>query len=262
MRAKKSLGQYFLTSQKVIEKIIEVAKVKDGDIILEIGPGKGVLTKKLLARAKRVITVEKDAELVSLLNETFHSEVEKGVLEIIKGDILKIDSKDIGLSNRSFKVVANIPYYITGALLKKLLSSEIQPSCMVLLVQKEVAERIAKSKKESILSLSVKAYGSPRYIETVPASYFKPKPKVDSAILSIEGVSKDFFSDMPEKFFFKILKEGFKSKRKFLINNLGNFTQKEDLRHIFQKLSIDENTRAEDIHLRDWKSLAKELNRA
>jgi 16S rRNA (adenine1518-N6/adenine1519-N6)-dimethyltransferase len=164
--------------------------------------------------------------------------------------------------------VANIPYNITGAILEKFLSAEHQPRSMVLLVQKEVAERIVGYRrhrvstvgtKESILSISVKAYGTPSYVETVLAGSFAPAPKVDSAIIKIEGISKDFFANFTEKAFFTLLQAGFQSKRKKLSSNLSKIYPKETVLEAFQKLELDENTRAEDVALQIWKKLAEDL---
>ena len=270
MRAKKSLGQNFLTSQSVVDKIVETANLTPEDVVLEVGPGKGVLTQALLRTVGKVIAVEKDDALIYLLKEKFAKEIESGKLVLIRGDILTFDFKNL---ENKFKIVANIPYYITGEFLRKTLSSDIQPTQMVLLVQKEVAERIAKSKKESILSLSVKVYGEPKYVQTVKAGSFNPAPKVDSAILSIENISKDFFSNIEvqprcsaEEKFFKVIKTGFAHKRKLLINNLNNFSEvkppknwKEKLKKAFKQAKIEEKARAEDVELSQWRFIVESL---
>jgi 16S rRNA (adenine1518-N6/adenine1519-N6)-dimethyltransferase len=297
MRAKKSLGQNFLNSQSVVDKIVETANLNLEDVVLEVGPGKGILTQALLKKAGKVIAVEKDDALIYLLKEKFKEEIKNEKLVLVRGDILNLslrshlsrrstllhgkDAKLLFHSSRNdlfprFKIVANIPYYITGEFLRKILSSDIQPSQMVLLVQKEVAERIARDKKESILSISIKAYGEPKYIQTVKAGSFNPIPKVDSAILSIENISKDFFinsealprcSDLDlEKRFFEVVRAGFAHKRKFLINNLEKvgrptsiFSGKEELKKAFIKAGINEKARAEDISLKQWKFLVENL---
>ena len=194
MRAKKSLGQHFLTSRVITNHIVQTADVQKTDTVLEVGPGKGILTTALLERSKKVLAVEKDKSLVAFLKEKFESEIKNKKLILVHGDILQYDLSEFRIPNSEFKLVANIPYYITGEFLRKMLSCQMQPFLMTLLVQKEVAKRIVSTdKKESILSLSVKVYGEPKYIKTVPARYFKPKPKVDSAILSVENISKDFY---------------------------------------------------------------------
>ncbi|MCX6731485.1 MAG: 16S rRNA (adenine(1518)-N(6)/adenine(1519)-N(6))-dimethyltransferase RsmA, partial [Candidatus Parcubacteria bacterium] len=202
MRPNKFLGQNFLTSQKIIDEIIKAADIKPNDIILEVGPGKGILTEALLKTGAKIIAVEKDKRFVDFLREKF-----SGVknLKIIHNDILK--SQISNLKSQKYKIVANIPYYITSRFLRNFLQSDFQPVLMVLMVQKEVAKRII-SGKESILSISVKVYGQPKIIKIVPARYFHPKPKVDSAILLIDNISKDFFRNLTETRFFGLIKKG------------------------------------------------------
>jgi 16S rRNA (adenine1518-N6/adenine1519-N6)-dimethyltransferase len=254
MYAKKSLGQHFLTSQGAIEKIIMAGNLKKTDTVLEIGPGKGVLTEKLLGQVKKVIAVEKDDNLFALLKEKFKKEIKNKKLELIHSDILDYEPE------KKYKLIANIPYNINGAIFKKFLSAKYQPERMVLLVQKEVAERIvSKNDKESILSLSVKCYGTPKYIQTVKAGSFSPAPKVDSAILLIENISKEFFTGFSEEDFFIALRTGFKSKRKKLSSNLSTIFNKEKVRKAFQEMELDENLRAEDLDVSGWRNLTKTL---
>lgn len=279
MRAKKSLGQNFLKSKEIINIIISTANINKNDIILEIGPGKGILTEKLLEKSKKVIAIEKDDNLIIFLEEKFEKYIKSKELEIINIDVLdlEINNKGIFFNKKqiiksNYKIVANIPYYITGQIFKKFLSSNFQPQKMVLMVQKEVAKRIVDNKKESILSLSVKVFGEPKYIKTVKSKYFSPEPKVDSAVLLINNISKNFFKELflnsifnnkeiskKEDNFFKIIKTGFSHKRKFLIGNLGNIYNKRDLEIIFEKIKIPLKTRAENLNLEDWKNLVKNL---
>jgi len=254
MYAKKSLGQHFLTSQGALAKIIEAGNLKKIDVVLEIGPGKGVLTEKLLEQVKKVIAIEKDNALFELLKEKFKKEIKNKKLELLNADILDYEPRG------EYKLIANIPYNITGAILEKFLSAEHQPELAVLLVQKEVAERIvAKNDKESILSISVKVYGEPKYIQTVKAGSFSPAPKVDSAIIAIENISKDFFRDFSEKDFFTALRAGFKSKRKKLSSNLSKIYPKEHVKETFQEIGLDDNLRAEDLSVSGWINLVKNL---
>src|SRR3989338_376581 len=253
-KPKKALGQNFLKSEKIAQEIAEAGEVGFDDIVLEVGPGKGILTEKLLEKAKKVIAVEKDEQLAEFLKDKFKNNPK---LEIIRGDILKfspMSRRDLDIGR--YKIIANIPYYITSHLLRTFLESDYQPSLMVLMVQKEVAERIVGAKrkakrnfsrftlprsgagsdasqnfvlpssKESLLSISVKTYGRPEIIRKVPAGYFSPAPKVDSAVIKISGISKNFFQDIGEKKFFETVKKGFSQKRKMLINNLK--AQKDD----------------------------------
>ncbi len=256
--AKKSLGQNFLTSRTVVERMVETAHINKQDTVLEVGPGKGVLTEVLLEKARKVVAVEKDNNLIKFLEEKFAKEIQSGQLELISGDILKFNPLQDKL--KKYKLVSNIPYYITGALFKKILSSDTHPKTIVLLVQKEVAERIAKDKKESVLSLSVKVYGTPRYIKKVPARFFKPKPKVDSAILLIENISKDFFSQCSEENFFTLIKAGFAHKRKKLIRNLEPVFNRKQVGDVFTSCNISLDARAEDIPLEKWKCLSTKLS--
>ena len=255
MRAKKSLGQHFLKSARALNSIIEAAAIERSDVVLEIGPGTGALTEKLLANDCQVLAIEKDDEFYNFLNEKFKKEIANERLILIHDDILNFK-----LEAKSYKLVANIPYNITGAILEKFLSAEHQPERMVLLVQKEVAERIvSRNGKESILSVSVKAYGNPSYVETVKAGSFAPAPKVDSAILLITNISKEFFRNFSEKDFFTLLKTGFSSKRKKLSSNLSQKFAKSDVLTAFQKLYLDENTRAEELLSTKWRDLASIL---
>ncbi|MBU1091484.1 ribosomal RNA small subunit methyltransferase A [Patescibacteria group bacterium] len=256
------LGQHFLKSKRVVDEIIATANIESSDTILEIGPGKGILTEALLEQGCKVIAVEKDFELVKFLREKFKNNKN---LNLIHDDILKIENwnliENCKLKIKNFKLVANIPYYITGAILKKFLSAKKQPSLMVLMVQKEVAERIiAKDKRESILSISVKAYGRPKIIKKVPAGCFSPPPKVDSVILKIDNISKDFFVGHPmshrieEEKFFEMIKKGFSQKRKMLKNNLDISPD------ILEKYGINAKARAQELSLEDWKKIYNHLN--
>ena len=261
-KPKKSLGQNFLKSEKIAQEIVEAGEVGPEDVVLEVGPGKGILTEELLRKAKKVIAVEKDEQLVKLLKERFKN---NSKLEIIQGDILdprifnfqfSIFKKIFNDSIFKYKIIANIPYYITSRFLRTFLESDNQPSLMVLMVQKEVAERIVGRNKlarrrggESLLSISVKAYGQPEIIRYAPAGYFSPAPKVDSAVIKISGISKKFFKDISEKKFFETVKKGFSQKRKMLINNLK--AKKDD----FMACNIDEKARAENLSLEQWKCL-------
>ena len=261
MYAKKSLGQHFLTSTGAVDAIIDAADIVGDDIVLEIGPGKGVLTEKLVFFAGKVIAVEKDRDLIPVLEEKFKKEIKKGRFELLERDVLEFDPSVLEFYDSKYKLVANIPYYITGQLIRKFLEAKFQPERMVLMLQKEVAERIvAKDGKESVLSISVKAYGTPHYIQTVKAGSFFPIPNVDSAILLIDNISKDFFEDtVSEEDFFKMLKSGFKSKRKKLSSNLTEVADKEKIKEIFEQRGISDNIRAEDIPYLEWKELAKVL---
>lgn len=265
IRAKKSLGQHFLRSKKALLQIVESASITKNDIVLEIGPGEGVLTEQLLALASKVIAIEKDSELIPMLQEKFHSYIYDGQLEIIENDALNFDPTILTFyKDLNYKLVANIPYYITGAIIEKYLSADKQPTSMVLLMQKEVAERIiARDGKESILSIAVKVYGKPKIVAKVPPGAFTPPPTVDSAILLIENINRYFFSDINEKLFFEVLKFIFGKKRKQIGGTLADFlNDKGFARDILYKTNIDPKTRPEDINLNKWKELISGIEKA
>lgn len=258
--AKKSLGQNFLNNAAVPRKMADAAEVEKGDTILEIGPGTGALTRELILRAKKVIAIEADARAIAVLNETFAKEVATGKLVLVAGDVRTMDFAALGLRPRAYKVVANIPYYLSGFLFRTFLEHEVQPSTLVFLVQKEVAERIARDEKESLLSLSVKTYGNPRYIETVKKGNFTPQPKVDSAIIAITDISKKRLNGVLESAFFALLHNGFKSRRKQLLGNLTDSYSRDTLVHLFSTLGLPPTVRAEDIPFATWIKLAQELS--
>ncbi|MCC7469589.1 MAG: ribosomal RNA small subunit methyltransferase A [Bacteroidetes bacterium] len=255
MKAKKSLGQNFLKSDKALSQMIDISDIHADDIVLEIGPGKGALTEKLLNLAPKVIAIEKDRELIPVLSEKFLDYIKDGRLDLIEGDILEFDEEKLKLYKKDYKLIANIPYYITGAIVRKFLESNFQPDSMTLLIQKEVAERIvAKDGKESILSLSVKAYGIPKFVSKVSKRYFSPEPKVDSAIIYISNINKDNFKKVEEKIFFEVIKMAFGQKRKTLLNN---FDGDEKVREFLLKHDFDLKIRAEDLKIEDFLALAE-----
>jgi len=245
-RAKKALGQNFLKNKNILKKIVEAEEVTRNDIVLEIGPGRGALTEKLLEKAKTVIAVEKDDKLFKMLQEKFSSQIKTSSLVLVHGDILKFNIKK-NLKTQDYKIIANIPYNITGAILKKFLTAENQPKTMILMVQHEVARRIiAQDGKESILSISVKAYGKPKLITKVDKRYFSPAPKVNSAVIKISHINRKIFKEnkINEEKFWKIVKKGFAHKRKKLSGNLKNVISNKKL------LSTNfKDKRAEDLTL-------------
>jgi 16S rRNA (adenine1518-N6/adenine1519-N6)-dimethyltransferase len=250
IRTKKSLGQHFLRAGMYLRAVADAAGVQKSDTVLEVGPGEGTLTRELLSRGARIIAVEKDDRLIPILAETFAREIKAKQLKLVHGDILKQDFKKLGLRAGAYKVAANIPYYISGALMRLLFEHLEQPSVISLLVQKEVAERIARSKKESLLSLSVKAYGKPTYVMKVPRGAFVPPPKVDSAILAVDGISrKNFKSATHEKKFFALIHAGFAHKRKKLGKAVAPLIG-DAAREVADK-------RAEDIPMEVWLELAR-----
>jgi 16S rRNA (adenine1518-N6/adenine1519-N6)-dimethyltransferase len=262
IEAKKSLGQHFLNNTKVPKDMADAAEVAAGDVVLEIGPGTGALTRELLNRGARVVAIETDARAVEALEKTFVEEITAHKLVISHSDIRTIDLTALGLQPRAYKLVANIPYYLSGMLFRLFLENETQPSDLVFLVQREVAERIARDKKESLLSLSVKVFGTPKYIKTVGKGNFTPPPKIDSAIIAVRNISKDMLAEaqVSPELFFTVIHEGFKSKRKQLLGNLSEKVPREQLMHIFSTLNLSPTIRGEDVSLKIWLSLCKALS--
>ena len=252
------LGQHFLNAAWVARDLVAAVAPRPDEVIVEVGPGRGALTEKLLATGNIVIAIEKDEALAALLLEKFSKEVANGKLHLMQGDIRDGDTYD-ALLGRPYVVAANIPYYITGEIIRDFLTAEHQPRSMALLIQKEVAERIvARDGKESILSLSVKAYGKPSVVAKVPAGCFHPPPSVDSAILLVENISREFFAEISEELFFKVVRAGFASKRKQLGGNLEKvFDEKAAL--ALSSAGVDARSRAEDVELSKWRQVTAHL---
>jgi 16S rRNA (adenine1518-N6/adenine1519-N6)-dimethyltransferase len=259
MKAKKHFGQNFLTSIPARIKIVDAGEVNRGDVVVEIGPGTGFLTEELLSRGATVFAVEKDKDLIPVLEEKFHDAIASGALQILLEDVLLFAPEQYPLLKKGYKVIANIPYYITGAIFEHFLSRTYKPTTMVVLIQKEVAERIVKrNSKSSILSLSIEVYGTPRFVTKVVKGSFHPSPSVDSAVLAITAISNNNFKDAyHEDMFFKVVKQGFLHKRKLLISNLRELFSREHLEGAFVSLSLPLNARAEDLSLSDWLRLTK-----
>ena len=256
---KKSLGQHFLNSDYVPHKMCDAANLKSGDIVLEVGPGTGALTREILNRGAMVIALEADLRAIESLHETFAAEVTSGTLKIFHHDVRDLDPSEFGVTGGEYKVVANIPYYISGLLFRTFLESTCQPNTLVFLVQKEVAARIVKDKKESLLSLSVKVFGDPTYICTVARSHFTPPPHVDSAIIAVDNISTIRLGELNVKDFFVLLHLGFGQKRKQLIGNLAHTAPREALEKVFISLGLSLTVRAEDIDVSTWILLATHL---
>jgi 16S rRNA (adenine1518-N6/adenine1519-N6)-dimethyltransferase len=281
--AKKSLGQNFLQSESALSAIVDAAKLQKDELVLEIGPGKGALTEKILESGSKLLAIEKDSELISFLEEKFSDEIAAGQFELINMDILEFDETILDKKSEKYKLIANIPYYITGGIIRKFLSSQNQPEQAVLLVQKEVAQRIISradqngtdknpKNKESLLSLSVKIYSDPKFIKTVPAGSFVPAPNVDSAIISLENINKKALLDIAaakkistetvENEFFELLHLGFAHKRKTLMKNLKNKLDEEKILAVCEFLNqnnLNDKVRAEDLTLKDWLCLTEKI---
>jgi len=254
--AKKSLGQNFLKSRKAISDMIAASQISRNDVVIEIGPGKGALTLPLLETGATVIAFELDGRMVEFLQEKFSHHITSGQLILVHQDVLEVNLQKYTLG-KPYKLVANIPYYITNLIIRTFLSGAYQPTTMCLLVQKEVAERIvSRDGKESILSLSVKLFGTPKYIAKVAKHYFSPVPKIDSAIILISDISRSALPDNEyETIFFTIIKTAFGQKRKQAIKNLSSLENKDIWIAIFESLDIDIHARAEDINFESWMNI-------
>lgn len=255
-RPSKRLGQNFLVNEKVLEKIIESAELKKDDVVLEVGPGIGTLTQELAKRVKKVIAVEKDKKMIETLKETLEN---CNNVEVITEDALKLIPKSYKLEAISYKVVANIPYYLTSPLIRKFLEIKTPPEMMVLMVQKEVAQRIcSKPPNMSLLAVSVQFYAEPKIISFVKKESFWPKPEVDSAIIKITPQINTDRKQINTDLFFKIVKAGFSQPRKQLINNLLKLKKdKEQVSQWLLENGINPHQRAETLHIENWISLTK-----
>lgn len=251
----KRLGQNFLIDKRIFQKIIKAANLSKNDIVLEIGPGIGNLTLELAKEVKKIVAIEKDKKMCEALKEILINLNIKNV-EIINQDILRVDPKLYTL--KSYKIVANLPYYITSPVIRKFLEMEKQPKEMILMVQKEVAKRIcAKPPKMSILAVSVQFYAKPEIISFVSKRSFWPQPKVDSTIIKITPCRSVHTIGVNPLLFFKIVKAGFSHPRKQLINNFSKKLKinKEKIKNWLLENRIQPSQRAETLTLKDWLNL-------
>jgi 16S rRNA (adenine1518-N6/adenine1519-N6)-dimethyltransferase len=259
-RPKKSLGQHFLANPRILDKIVAAAEISKEDAILEVGPGTGNLTEKLAEKAKKIIAIEKDERLIEGLREKFKNKN----AEIVESDVLKLKIEtlieNLKLKIENYKIVGNIPYYITSNFLRTVFEKWPKPKLIVLTIQKEVAQRImAKPPKMNILALSVQFFSKPEIISYISKENFRPIPKVDSAIIKLNLKSEIRNPKEIEKFF-KIVKTGFSQKRKFLISNLEKLNfDKNKLADILKRNKIDLKSRAQDLHIDDWIKLTEHL---
>jgi 16S rRNA (adenine1518-N6/adenine1519-N6)-dimethyltransferase len=282
LNPKKSLGQHFLIDLTHRDRIIAAAELAPTDTVLEIGPGRGVLTERLAAFSGRVVAVELDDRLIEPLRQQFANQPH---VTIVHGDILQLDparliddgqwtldeellpnpkSKIWGAhwAPKSYKVVANLPYYITSAVLRQLLEARVQPSLAIVMVQKEVAERIVAAPGDlSLLAVSVQYYAEPTIVDRVPASAFRPQPKVDSAVLRLTTRPHPALADLPPKDFFQVVRAGFSQKRKQLLNTLsgGLHLPKNAIGAALSNAGIDPTRRAETLSLDEWGAVCRVL---
>lgn len=251
MDPKKSLGQHWLHDEVSLKAMVRAGEIKSSDVVVEVGPGLGTLTKKLVGVSKEVIAIELD----DILAINLGGRVDANNLSVVHDNILTYNLSDI---KPGYKVVANIPYYLTSNLIRTLLEAPNPPSLMALLVQKEVAERIvAKPGEMSILSVSVQFYAQTKLFEVVPAWLFTPPPKVDSQIIQIKRYPKPLYPDVKVDEFFKIVKAGFSEKRKKLRSSLSGSLNisKSSVDEWLKKSGLSPDARAQELSLDDWHQL-------
>ena len=257
LRPRKKLGQNFLQDPNILEKIVDLAEVSKEDTVLEIGPGLGSLTRHLAARAKEVIAVEIDSWIIPALEASLSGYANA---TIVNEDILKIAPSEI-ISAPEYLVVANIPYYITSAIIRHLLENEPRPHRLVLTIQKEVAERICtpEGEKMNLLALSIQVYGKPEIVAKIPAGAFYPPPKIDSAVIRISLYDEPRIPTALLDDFFRLAKAGFRQKRKNLRNAIstGLHLSKEECESLLHSAGIDPRRRAETLNLKEWRELTK-----
>jgi 16S rRNA (adenine1518-N6/adenine1519-N6)-dimethyltransferase len=254
LRAEKSLGQNFLQDASALESIALAAEIQADDCVLEIGPGLGSLTRYLASSAKEVTAVELDRELIAPLKVVLAS---YSNVRVVQGDILKTTVSDL-IHTPDYLVVANIPYYITSAIMRHLLEGSPKPRRIVLTIQKEVAERICAAPGDlSLLALSVQVYGRPSIAGVIPAAAFHPAPKVDSAILRVDIYPEPLIRREMLPSFFKLTKAGFSQKRKTLRNSLssGLHVKTQEAEALLKSAGIDFMRRAETLSIEEWEKL-------
>ncbi len=258
--AKKGLGQNFLVDEKALDRIVEAADLKPSDRVVEVGPGTGFLTERLIEKAKHVTAIELDKGMVRILEERFRN-CEN--FKIINSDVLKIRNLKSEIRNRDYKVVANIPYYITSPLLKHFLQSTHRPHVMVLLVQREVAEKLCGLTGKSLITIETQLFGQPEIVGIIPATSFYPAPKVGSAILKITVFDKPLIPEEGLKNFLRLVKFGFSQKRKKLTNSLGAglHLKPSEMAEVLREAAIDPDLRAEHLGIEEWKRLGKVLTK-
>lgn len=259
LQAHQSLGQNFLQDDNALRKIVQIAEVTPESRVLEIGAGLGSLTRYLAQQGSSVTAVEIDSRMIPALREVL---TPFSNVTICQGDILKLDPADL-MPESGYQVVANIPYYITSAIIRHLLESQKKPSRMVLTVQKEVAARICAHPDEmSLLALSVQLYGAPHIAASIPAGAFIPTPKVDSAVVCVDLYPNPLLSPQETDLYFKLARAGFSQKRKTLRNSLsaGLAIPHADVEALLTSAKIDPTRRAETLDLEEWFNLLRAYN--
>lgn len=258
---KKSLGQNFLIDKNFADKIVESADIENQNV-LEIGPGIGTITYEMAKTAKKVVAIEIDQSLIPILDQNLE---EFDNAKVINEDILKVDLKNLveeEFNGESFKVVSNLPYYITTPIIEKLITTGLPCKDMTIMVQKEVAERMVageKDKEYSSLSVFIKFYTDAKVIVNLPKSVFMPQPKIDSTILNLK--LRIYDNNVNQTTLFKLVRAGFNKRRKTILNSMSDAVSKDELKEAFVNLGIKENLRAENLSIDDYISLANELDK-
>ena len=261
LRARKGLGQHFLIGEEVLGLILATAQLKPEDVVVEVGPGLGVLTRGLAERAGRVVAIELDDRLAAILRQTFSSFTN---ITIINEDVLKVEPAalfgevEVEPPPKNYKVVANLPYYITSPVLRHFLEARLKPQIMVVMVQKEVAEEItARPGRMSLLGISVQLYGEPTIAGYVPAQCFYPAPEVDSALLRVVPYPQPAVEVTDRESFFSLVRAGFSASRKQLANSLaqGLGISKTEVLSLLERAEIVPQRRAETLTLEEWAHL-------
>ena len=261
VRTNKSLGQNWLVDESALARIAAAAQLTPYDTVLEIGPGLGSLTRHLAAAAGRIVAVELDATLIPPLR---HSLADYTNVTLVQGDILQVDPSELMGRDTTYKVVANLPYYITSAVIRHLLEADARPSLIVLTVQLQVAQRItAPAGKLSLLAVSVQFYGRPTLVTRIKAGSFYPTPKVDSAVVCIEPYRYPAVEVTDRDQFFAVVKAGFSQKRKQLHNALaaGLAQSQAQVAAALERAAVDASRRAETLTLDEWASVARAVSK-
>ena len=254
-RSKKSLGQHFLFDTKIRDAIVKAAQLKSDDLVLEIGPGKGFLTKELIKNCGEVIAVEIGVRLVKVLEQLYTTSRN---LKIVPGDVRDMDLHSLISENTKYKVVANLPYYAASRIIRQFLEIEHKPSSLTVMVQLEVANQmIASPGQMGMLSVAIQLYGNPKIVKQVRPSSFKPKPKVSSAVVNIQIYQEFEVEILSVKHFFEVVRGGFSAPRKQLRNSLSkglNITP-QNAEKCLEKCQIDPSRRPQTLSLKEWSKL-------
>ncbi|MFL0248902.1 16S rRNA (adenine(1518)-N(6)/adenine(1519)-N(6))-dimethyltransferase RsmA [Clostridium neuense] len=256
----KSLGQNFLTDESVLSDIVESSDINKEDFVIEIGPGVGTLTKELLRRAKKVCAIELDSDLIPIIKEEIGEEEN---FELINKDALKVNFNEIIGEEKSVKLVANLPYYVTTPIISKVLNEKYNFKSLTIMIQKEVAERINSKpncKEYGALTLLVQYYCNTSIVRNVKPSCFVPEPKVDSTVIKLEKLTEPKIKVEDEKVFFKVVRDAFNMRRKTLWNALKTFKiSSEDMKNIFEAAGIDSKRRGETLSIQEFGILSDKI---